>query len=138
MSMSVAYAMMSAGDISIRSEENIRRCLELKTDRFGTGHVYYKVYAVTSLSRSFRFDQVEVTYADRKVMKHLVDSGQGELITHKSDGLLIYIWRDEYNNIVAHNEHNDYRFVVLDTPPYEVYGEYGAITEDDTKSFYGC
>ncbi len=138
MSMSVAYAMMSAGEISIRSRDNIKRCLDLNTDRFGEGYVYFRVYAVTGLSRSFRFDQVDQTYSDRKLMKFLADSGRGEYICHPpgaepeedpspssifgpDDGkpLLIYVWRDEYMRIVQHNQHHGYNFVIFDPPTSE-------------------
>ncbi len=154
MSMSVAYAMMNAGDISIRSPENIKCCLELNTARFGTGHVYFRVFAVTSPSRSFRFDQVAETYSDRKVMKHLVEvMGQGEFISHSapSNGgaggpepapsgetpTLIYVWEGEYNKIVGHNQHHGYNFVVLKCPSFEEYLKIGDITDEDIKEFYG-
>jgi hypothetical protein len=119
MSMSIAYAMMSAGEISIRSPDNIKRCLDLKTDRFGEGYVYFRTYAVTGLSRSFRFDQISETYSDRKLMKFLADSGRGEYISGEDSSLLIYVWRDEYMRIVEHNQHIGYNFVIFDPPTSE-------------------
>ncbi len=138
MSMSVAYAIMNAGEISIRSSDNIRHCLDLKTDRFGEGYVYFRTYAITGLSRSFRFDQISETYNDRKLMKFLADSGRGEYISHPpgaepveepgpfsmygpDDGspLLIYVWRDEYMRIIGHKQHHGYNFVVFNSPSDE-------------------
>ena len=160
MSMSIAYAMMNAGERSILSLENIRyRCLGITTDRFGPGYVYYRVFAALSSARSYRFDQISDTYSDRKMMKHLATVGQGERISNPpseafppvpvasgpcslsaihgeeppTDPLLIYVWRDEYNKIVAHNQHHGLDFVVFDTPTHEVWVEHGLTDEEMHK-----
>ena len=148
MSMSVAYAIMNAGEISIRSSDNIRRCLDLKTDRFGEGYVYFRTYAVTGLSRSFRFDQISDTYNDRKLMKFLADSGRGEYISHppgaepeEAEPLLIYVWRDEYMRIVGHKQHHGYNFVIFDSPTSDERFINGLTNDEYTNymnEFNGC
>ncbi len=141
--MSVAYAMMSAGDISIRAQENIiNRCLELKTERFGPGYVYNRIYAVTGLSRSFRFDQISETYYDRKMMEFFVNDGRGELVVHPAidagdavtEPILIYVYRDEYMRIIEHNQHHGYKFVIFDNPTSEEYQAH-RLTEAEYKQF---
>ena len=175
MSMSIAYAMMSAEGIYIRSAENIRyKCIGLNTNQFGNGYVYYRVFAALSMGRSYRFDQVSETYMSRKVMQHLVDSGQGEFVSHPAlpepepepippapaappalpprapmpylapldqappvqDGpLLIYIWRNDYNDVVNHNQHHGYNFVIFDFPPMDFFWEHGSLTDDEVREF---
>ncbi len=148
--MSIAYAMMSAGDISIRSRENITmRCLELTTERFGDGYVYNRIYAVTGLSRSFRFDQISDTYSDRKLMKFLADSGRGELVVYPAiettyaaaEPVIIYVWRDDYMRIVEHNQHHGYNFVIFDPPTSEERFINGLTNDEYTyymNEFNGC
>ena len=158
--MSIAYAMMNAGERSILSLENIRySCLEITTDRFGTGYVYYRVYAALSSSRSYRFDQVATTYNDRKMMKTLADAGKGERISNPPSEAhptvpftngsysmsaifgqepltvapLIYVMRDEYDKIVGHNQHHGLDFVVFDYPQCESWDEYHLTDEEMTK-----
>ncbi len=143
MSMSVAYAMMSAGDISIRAQENIiNRCLELTTERFGAGYVYNRIYAVTGLSRSFRFDQISDTYHDRKMMEFMANDGRGELVVHPAiesgdaatEPILIYVYRDEYTRIVEHNQHHGYKFVIFDSPTMEEHRAHG-LTRAEYEQF---
>lgn len=136
--MSVAYAVMNAGDISIRDQDSIKRCPELESERFGSGHVYYRVLAITGASRSFRFDQIESAYIDRKVMKYLVDSGHGKFVSHAvaAPSLLLYVWRDDYEQIINHNQHHGYNFVILDQPAPEIYGEHGILSEEEISAVY--
>ncbi len=155
---SIGYAMMNVEEGKmIATLEHIRyRCLSLTTDRFGTGNVYYKVYAVLGLARSYRFDQISDCYSDRKMMQSLADIGRGELIVHApsevhppipshgSSGplsglepivgpLLIYVWRSDYDRIVAANQHHGHHFVVFEPPTDEEWEKYRLTPEEWKK-----